>query len=118
GSSFETMKNVPLVGLIAELPQFAPPLCPGSSTVPFRLGGVKTPSLREFLSCARTAACSSAVRYGLMSFSVNDCRAKGGDAEGIGCVGDVHSPDTSVCGTGFSSMGQSGAPVARSRTYR
>ena len=35
---------------------------------------------------------------------------------GYGCVGDVHSPGTSVCGTGRSSMGQTGSPVARSNT--
>jgi hypothetical protein len=53
---------VPFVGLTAELPQFAPPLCPGSSIEPFMLGGVNTPSLREFFSNSRTLACSSAVR--------------------------------------------------------
>src|SRR5262245_41807248 len=101
---------------MAELPQFAPPLCPGNSIEPLRLGGVKTPSLREFLSCSRTLACSSGVRYGLMSFSVNDCRANGGGIVGIGCVGDVTSPGTSVCGTDFSSIGQIGLPVTRSST--
>ncbi len=40
GSSFETMKNIPRCGLIAELPQFAPPLWPGIWMVPFKLGGV------------------------------------------------------------------------------
>src|SRR6185503_11314093 len=65
GISFETIKNVPLEGLIAELPQFAPPLCPGISIDPCMLGGVNTPSLRHFFRLSRTPACSSAVRYGL-----------------------------------------------------
>ena len=51
-----------------------------------------------------------------MSFSVNDCRANGGGAVGNGCVGDVHSPGTSVCGTGRSSIGKNGVPVTRSNT--
>src|SRR5690606_4890114 len=40
GSSFETTYILPLTGSTAELPQFAPPLWPGSITVPSRLGGV------------------------------------------------------------------------------
>ena len=36
-----------------------------------------------------------------MSFSVNDCRANGGGSVGIGCVGEVFSPGTSLCGTGL-----------------
>src|SRR5207344_2968462 len=77
GSSFETMKKVPFVGLIAELPQLAPPLWPGISIDPCMLGGVNTPSFRHFPRFARNPACSSAVRYGLTSFSVNDCPSNG-----------------------------------------
>jgi hypothetical protein len=36
---------------------------------------------------------------------------------GCGCVGEVFSPGTSDWGTGFSSIGQTGSPVARSSTY-
>ena len=51
-----------------------------------------------------------------MSFSVNDCLANGAGFVGKGCVGDVHSPGTSVCGTGRSTIGQTGWPVLRSKT--
>ena len=51
-----------------------------------------------------------------MSFSVNDWRANGGGAVGNGCVGQLFSPGTSLCGTGRSSIGQSGAPVIRLNT--
>src|SRR5262249_11941529 len=118
GISFDTTYNVPFVGSIAELPQLAPPLWPGISIDPFRLRGVKGPSFREFRNSSRTLACSSSERKGLMSFSVNDCRANGGGAVGKGCVGDVFSPGASVCGTGRSSIGHSGAPVTRSKTYK
>ena len=35
---------------------------------------------------------------------------------GIGCVRDVRSPGTSLCGTGFSMIGHTGFPVTRSKT--
>ena len=35
GNSFETTNRRPFCGSTAELPQFAPPLCPGSMIVPF-----------------------------------------------------------------------------------
>src|SRR6202030_3896606 len=41
-------------------------------------------------------------------------RASGGK----GCVGDVFSPGTSDCGAGRSSIGHTGWPVTRSKTYR
>src|SRR5580658_3953962 len=53
-----------------------------------------------------------------MSFSVNDCRANAGGLVGKGCVGELHSPGTSDCGTGRSSIGHRGLPVSRSNTYR
>ena len=56
GSSLEEMYIVPFVGSTAELPQFAPPLCPGNSIEPFMLGGVNNPSLREFASNWRAAS--------------------------------------------------------------
>src|SRR5512143_1017211 len=56
GSSFETTNRRPLRGSTAELPQFAPPLCPGSMIVPCMLGGVYRPSLREERRIARTLA--------------------------------------------------------------
>src|SRR5678815_2347240 len=109
---------VPLLGSTAELPQFAPPLFPGISIVPRRLGGVNSPSLRDSRSNCRMQFCSSSGRYGLTSFSVNDCRANGFGKVGNGCVFDECSPGTSDCGTSCSSTGQSGMPVVRSNTNR
>src|SRR5580693_8526149 len=116
GSSFDTMYMVPFAGSTAELPQLAPPLLPGICTVPFRLGGVNKPSLRQVWSMVLTWAFSSSVRYGLISFSVKDCRAKGGGLVGKGCVGQDSSPGTSDCGTLRSSIGQRGSPVTRLST--
>src|SRR5262249_10189238 len=116
GSSFETIYMVPFVGSTAELPQLAPPLWPGNSIVPFMLGGVNRPSLRESRNRWRAASCCSAVRNGLMSFSVKDWRAKGRGRVGKGCVSDVYSPGTSDWGTGRSSMGHRGSPVLRLNT--
>ena len=42
--------------------------------------------------------------------------SNGGGFVGNGWVGEYHSPGTLPCGTGRSSMGQSGSPVARSKT--
>ncbi len=55
--------------------------------------------------------------YGLMSCSVNDCRANGGGVVGKGCVGQTCSPNGAPCGTGRSSIGQIGSPVTRLKTY-
>ncbi len=79
---------------------------------------MNSPSLREFASSSRIAACSASVAYGLMSFSVKDWRAKAGGLVGKGWVGELHSPGTSDCGTGRSSMGHIGSPVTRSKTNR
>jgi hypothetical protein len=85
---------------------------------PRKLGGVNNPSLREFINSSRMAARSASVARGLMSFSVNDWRANGGGLVGCGCVGELHSPGTSDCGTGRSSIGHKGLPVTRSKTNR
>src|SRR5712671_1191395 len=109
---------IPLVGSTPELPQFAPPLLPGICMVPLRLGGVNKPSLCQVCSISLTLALSSSVKYGLMSFSVNDCRANAGGLVGNGCVGQDSSPGTSDFGTGRSSIGHNGLPVSRSNTNR
>src|SRR5258707_94361 len=44
GTSLETTTSVPWVGSTDAPPQFAPPLLPGISTVPRKLGGVNSPS--------------------------------------------------------------------------
>ena len=56
--------------------------------------------------------------YGLRSFSVNDWRPNGGGFVGNGCVGDSSSFGISDFPTGRSSIGQSGSPVTRLKTYR
>ena len=45
-------------------------------------------------------------------------RMNGAGLVGKGCVGQDCSPGISLFGTGRSSIGQSGCPVTRSRTYR
>ena len=46
----------------------------------------------------------------------NDCGISAGMPAGKGCVGDSVSPATlPSCGTGRSSIGTSGSPVARSK---
>ncbi len=52
----------------------------------------------------------------MRSSSLKPCRSKGGGLVGKGWVGEVHSPGTSVWGTGRSSMGQMGSPVSRLST--
>ncbi len=113
-------KTSPLVGSEALVPLLLPPREPGSWTVS-RLypAGVNSPSLRAAAIFSFHVARSSGVRKnGLISSAVIFCRAKGGGAVGKGCVGQACSPGTSLCGTGRSSMGQSGSPVTRSKTYR
>ena len=44
------------------------------------------------------------------------CSVNAGGLVGNGCVGEVSSPGTSLCGTGRSSIGQTGSPVTRSKT--
>ena len=41
------------------------------------------------------------------------CKANGSGQVGMGCVGEVQFPGTSVCNTGTSSTGQMGSPVSR-----
>jgi len=48
------------------------------------------------------------VAYAVLSF---------GGLFGIGCVGDVHSFGTSVCGTGLSVQPNTGRPLVRSKAY-
>src|SRR5690349_23076569 len=95
GTSFDTTTSVPRPGSTAAPPQFAPPLLPGICTVPRKLGGVNSPSLRALSIMSRKRARSSALRYGERSSTVNFWREKGGGFTGNGCVGDVFSPGTS-----------------------
>src|ERR1019366_9736969 len=88
----------------------------GPSTL-LTTGGVKSgPSL--YLDATLIAsALSSGVKSISSSIEVS-VRPYAGGLAGIGWVGEYFSPGTSPCGTGRSSMGQIGWPVARSKTYR
>src|SRR4029077_2409034 len=80
-------------------------------------GGVKNgPSLYRDASLTASAL-SSGVKSISSSMDVS-VRPYAGGLVGIGCVGEYFSPGTSPWGTGFSSIGQMGWPVARSKTYR
>src|ERR1700761_5335900 len=52
-----------------------------------------------------------------MSSFLKDMRLSGGVLVGNGWVGLYHSPGTSPLGTGRSSTGKAGFPVARSKAY-
>src|SRR5882724_9293133 len=92
-----------------------PPKYPGTISEPFKLGGVKMPSLRNFLMVSRQFSRSCGVGPHASSADIC-CAANGGGATGNGCVGDVTSPGTSLCGTGRSSTGNTGFPVSRFST--
>ena len=93
-----------------------PPMLPGTVSVPWRLGGVKIPSLRNCAMVLRHASRSWGVGP-QASAAESVCAASGGGASGNGCVGEVTSPGTSLCGTGRSSTGNTGLPVSRFSTY-
>src|SRR5215510_15237063 len=80
-------------------------------------GGRNIGPMRYDFSCS-SACCRSAGVKSISSDSVTACRAYAGGFVGNGCVGDVFSPGTSLCGTGRSSIGHTGWPVTRSNTYR
>src|SRR5262245_54562600 len=108
---------MPAAGSAAVVPQLAPPAFPGICIVLVAAGGVNSPLLTDVLTISvhfwRSA---SSERYGLMSATVNACRANGGMTVGKGCVGHDCSPGTSVCGTFRSSIGHNGSPVTRLKT--
>ncbi|MBK9252710.1 MAG: hypothetical protein IPM70_12855 [Proteobacteria bacterium] len=53
----------------------------------------------------------------LRSASLTPRRLKGSGRVGIGCVGEVTSPGTSLCGTGRWTMATRATPLTRSNTY-
>ena len=100
--------------------QLAPPPAPGTwmngVSAPRSTGGEKMGPNRARLL---TSASASAFRAGVKSMTSSmlmPCRSNGGGFVGNGWVGEYHSPGTLPCGTGRSSMGQTGSPVARSKT--
>src|SRR5437763_3723971 len=103
--------------------QFVPPLAVPSVSVArgpaatLITGGVKTgPSLYRDASFAPSAR-SSGVKS-ISSSADTPLREYAGGLVGIGCVGAYHSPGTAPFSTGRSSIGQTGWPLTRSKTYR
>src|SRR4029077_17030053 len=103
--------------------QFAPPSAPGETIVasgPSSLlteGGVNSGPILYLETIFSASACSSGVKLIRLSLDTPWLSYAGGFV-GNGCVGEYHSPGTSPCGTGRSSIGQMGLPGTRSNTYR
>src|SRR5712691_2242746 len=64
-------------------------------------------SQRYFFRFSSACACSAGVNS-ITSFVLTYVREYAGGLLGLGCVGEVHSPGMSVCGTGVSTIGQIG----------
>ena len=79
-------------------------------------GGVNIGPERYCRNISRASARSSGVKS-IRSSSVMPCRSNGAGFVGNGCVGASRSPGTSDGGTGRSSIGHTGSPVTRSKTY-
>src|SRR4030088_3472909 len=103
--------------------QFAPPIDPGevieASGPPILLteGGVNNGPIRYCETNFSASAWSSGVKLIRLSLET-PWLSKAGGLLGNGCVGEYHSPGTSPFGTGCSSIGQTGWPVARHDTER
>jgi hypothetical protein len=68
----------------------------------------------DFTNASQAAACSGDVSAAVTrSAAVKLTRASGGGLTGIGWVGEVSSPGTSLFGTGRSSTPKIGTPVSR-----
>ena len=103
-------------GSNAAPPQFAPPAVPGDRIVPGAVeGGVKMPSERSDSIFLRQALRSQNVNPQASS-GFTESGSSGAGLTGKGCVGDSHSPGIAPCGTGRSSIGNSGLPLVRSKT--
>src|SRR5882724_3295396 len=78
--------------------------CPG----PVSTGGTKGDcSQRNFFRFSSACACSCGVKS-ITSLSATNVREYGGGTLGTGCVAAVFSPGMSLCGAGFSGIGQMG----------
>src|SRR5690349_21591119 len=95
--------------------QLLPPCAPGNTSVlaPTFHGLYGTVSASLFVSQRfwQKAWCSG-VTFA-RSCCLNEFRDNGSGLIGNGCVADVHSPGTVVCGTGRSSTPKIGSPVSR-----
>ena len=111
---------MPVCGSTAPPGQLGPPLFDGITSVPsgpsawLTMAGVYNgPSL--YLDTSLTASALSSGVKSIRSSIDTPCRSNAGGFVGNGCVGLVFSKGTSDCGTGRSSIGQSGCPVTRSK---
>src|SRR5262245_1690292 len=113
----------PFSGSAAVVPQFEPPMLPGMEMVssPTKVG-MNNPPCGPGPTCAFAIRarnvwyCSGGNSHGFTSSTVNVCLANGAGFVGNGCVGQDCSPGTVLCGTGRSSIGQSGSTVTRLNT--
>src|SRR5579863_4463248 len=93
--------------------QLVPPAGEGSTSVAsgppglLNAGGVYIGPSRYCEAILTASACISGVKS-ISSSIETPWRAYAGGLVGNGCVGEYHSPGTSPCGTGRSSIGQTG----------
>src|SRR5262249_46104614 len=80
-------------------------------------GGVNIGPILYFFVSSIASARSSGVKS-IRSSVETAVRSYAGGLVGNGCVGEYHSPGTSPFATGRSSIGQTGSPVTRSKTYK
>src|SRR5690242_20637726 len=103
--------------------QFVPPEAVPNVSVPsgpstlLATGGVKT-GPKWYLEAIALAFSRRSGLKSIKSSMETPLRLYAGGFEGMGCVGEYHSPGTSPISTFFSSIGQTGLPVMRSKTYR
>src|SRR5262245_5957221 len=100
------------------VPPFAVPTVSVASGPPTLLmvGGVNTgPILYRSTTCSASSR-SAGVKLIKSSMEI-PFREYAGGLLGNGCVGEYHSPGTSPFSTGRSSMGHTGWPFTRSKTY-
>ena len=103
--------------------QLAPPAVPGLKMVPCFAPGLGSSTIgavnigpQTYRSRISMASCRNSGVKSIRSSMVTPCSSNGGGLVGKGCVGESCSPGTSDPGTARSSIGQTGSPVARSRT--
>src|SRR3954470_22338224 len=112
------LKKACISGSYAEPGQLTPPLSVPDVSAPIgpsallTTGGRNAGPRRNRFDASRPAALSSGVKS-IRSLSITPLREKAGGLVGNGCVGDVFSPGTSVCGTGRSSIGKIGSAAPR-----
>src|SRR5215831_8905899 len=121
GRVADPMYKNPVSGSSAPPSQSTPPE-PGNVKVPFvpfaastTDGGVYIGPSRYPLTASRAICLSWGVKS-MRSLSLIPCLSTAAGLLGNGCVAAVFSPGASDCGTGRSSIGQTGWPLVRSNT--